>query len=208
MPLSPERGFPRNCPRLPGTARCCWPHRLQRTGCSGDLPGLGAAWKPPARLCGSGGQPVPAGTWASPLRNWRTGSAKPLDEIVSDVVETLRPYEEKCGRKIPVFPAGGVYDGADIARLEKLGQRGRRLPPGSLPPRNATPHRPTSRPWWTPRKRTCGFIKSRWACRTGAVQSADPEGGGTGTDRSQPVPAVSAHLQPRRHAVLHHPGAH
>ena len=39
------------------------------------------------------------------------GSAKPLDEIVSDVVETLRPYEEKCGRKIPVFPAGGVYDG-------------------------------------------------------------------------------------------------
>lgn len=25
MPLSPERGFPPNCPRLPGTARCCWP---------------------------------------------------------------------------------------------------------------------------------------------------------------------------------------
>lgn len=55
------------------------------------------------------------------------GSAKPLDEIVSDVVETLRPYEEKCGRKIPVFPAGGVYDGADIARLEKLGAAGAQI---------------------------------------------------------------------------------
>lgn len=55
------------------------------------------------------------------------GSAKPLDEIVSDVIETLRPYEEKCGRKIPVFPAGGVYDGADIARLEKLGAAGAQI---------------------------------------------------------------------------------
>lgn len=43
------------------------------------------------------------------------------------MVETLRPYEEKCGRKIPVFPAGGVYDGADIARLEKLGAAGAQI---------------------------------------------------------------------------------
>ncbi len=55
------------------------------------------------------------------------GSAKSLDEIVVDVIETLRPYEEKCGRKIPVFPAGGVYDGADIARLEKLGAAGAQI---------------------------------------------------------------------------------
>lgn len=55
------------------------------------------------------------------------GSAKSLDEIVADVIETLRPYEEKCGRKIPVFPAGGVYDGADIARLEKLGAAGAQI---------------------------------------------------------------------------------
>lgn len=55
------------------------------------------------------------------------GSAKSLDEIVADVIETLRPYEEKCGQKIPVFPAGGVYDGADIARLEKLGAAGAQI---------------------------------------------------------------------------------
>ena len=136
------------------------------------------------------------------------GSAKPLDEIVSDVVETLRPYEEKCGRKIPVFPAGGVYDGADIARLEKLGAAGAQI---------ATRFIATEECDATGLQAGHGGRKGRGCtdhqepgghARTGAVQSADPEGGGTGTDRSQPVPAVSAYLQPRRHAVLHHPGAH
>ena len=35
MPLSPERGFPPNCPRLPGTARCCWPPSYPADGLPG-----------------------------------------------------------------------------------------------------------------------------------------------------------------------------
>lgn len=35
MPLSPERGFPPNCPRLPGTARCCWPPLYPADGLPG-----------------------------------------------------------------------------------------------------------------------------------------------------------------------------
>ena len=52
------------------------------------------------------------------------GTAQPLEEILPEVLQELAPFEEKYGRKIPVFVAGGVFDGADIARMEKLGAAG------------------------------------------------------------------------------------
>ena len=39
----------------------------------------------------------------------------------------MRPYEEKYGHPIPVFAAGGVYTGADLARLTQLGAAGVQL---------------------------------------------------------------------------------
>ena len=52
------------------------------------------------------------------------GKCPSLEEILADVNRETAAFEEKFGRKIPVFAAGGVYDGADIARFLKLGADG------------------------------------------------------------------------------------
>lgn len=46
------------------------------------------------------------------------------DEILPDVLAEIAPYEQKYGRKIPVFVAGGVFDGHDMARLVAAGATG------------------------------------------------------------------------------------
>jgi NAD(P)H-dependent flavin oxidoreductase YrpB (nitropropane dioxygenase family) len=47
-----------------------------------------------------------------------------LDDIVTEVINEVKIFEEFYNRKIPVVAAGGVYDGRDIARLIKLGASG------------------------------------------------------------------------------------
>lgn len=51
-------------------------------------------------------------------------NAKNNDEILAEVLEAVKPYEEEAGRKIPVFVAGGVFDGRDMAHFMKLGAAG------------------------------------------------------------------------------------
>lgn len=51
-------------------------------------------------------------------------TCQPLEAILPDVMQETAVFEEKYGRKIPVFVAGGIYDGADIARFLKLGADG------------------------------------------------------------------------------------
>lgn len=52
------------------------------------------------------------------------GTARETDEILPEVLKAIVPYEEKYGRKIPVFVAGGVYNGKDMSHLTKLGASG------------------------------------------------------------------------------------
>ena len=52
------------------------------------------------------------------------GTTQTLEEILPDVLEELRPYEEKYGRKIPVFVAGGGLRGADLKRFQAMGAAG------------------------------------------------------------------------------------
>lgn len=47
-----------------------------------------------------------------------------LEVLVVDVIEAVKPFEEKYGRRIPVIAAGGVFTGEDIARFIKLGCAG------------------------------------------------------------------------------------
>lgn len=49
---------------------------------------------------------------------------RPLEEIVSEVIDAVKPFEEEYGVKIPVIAAGGIYTGEDIARFIKLGAAG------------------------------------------------------------------------------------
>lgn len=47
-----------------------------------------------------------------------------LEKLLPEVLETIKPYEDKHGRKIPVITAGGIYTGKDIARMLSIGASG------------------------------------------------------------------------------------
>lgn len=50
-----------------------------------------------------------------------------LEQIIPDVVNEVRAFEEKYGKEIPVIAAGGLYDGADIYEIMKHGAKGVQL---------------------------------------------------------------------------------
>lgn len=47
-----------------------------------------------------------------------------LEVLLPQILETIKPFEDKHGRKIPVITAGGIYTGKDIARMLSLGAAG------------------------------------------------------------------------------------
>ncbi len=47
-----------------------------------------------------------------------------LDNLLPEILETIKSYEDKYGKKIPVIAAGGIFDGKDIARMLSLGASG------------------------------------------------------------------------------------
>lgn len=49
---------------------------------------------------------------------------RPLEELLVEVLEAIAPYEKAAGRPIPVIAAGGLYDGADVAKMLSLGAAG------------------------------------------------------------------------------------
>lgn len=44
-----------------------------------------------------------------------------LEKLVSEVIQVLKPFEERYEKRIPVIAAGGIYTGEDIFRFFKLG---------------------------------------------------------------------------------------
>ena len=54
----------------------------------------------------------------------QAGTAQSLEEILPQVLAELAPYEEKYGRKIPAFVAGGGLTGKDLARFRAMGAAG------------------------------------------------------------------------------------
>ena len=61
-----------------------------------------------------------------------------LEEILRDVLETLKPFEEKFKKKIPVIAGGGVFTGMDIANILYAGASGVQMATVLLPPMNVT----------------------------------------------------------------------
>jgi nitronate monooxygenase len=44
-----------------------------------------------------------------------------LEKLVPEVIQVLKPFEERYEKRIPVIAAGGIYTGEDIFRFFKLG---------------------------------------------------------------------------------------
>ncbi len=51
-------------------------------------------------------------------------TAKDNEVLLKEVLEAVKPFEEEYDRKVPVFVAGGVFDGKDMARFTTLGAAG------------------------------------------------------------------------------------
>lgn len=51
-------------------------------------------------------------------------TAKNNEVLLTEVLAAIKPYEKEAGRPIPVFVAGGVFDGKDMAHFMKLGAAG------------------------------------------------------------------------------------
>ncbi|HJA75279.1 MAG TPA: nitronate monooxygenase [Candidatus Desulfovibrio gallistercoris] len=47
-----------------------------------------------------------------------------LEKLVPEVVDSVKPFEDKSGKAIPVIAAGGIYNGADIDKFLHLGASG------------------------------------------------------------------------------------
>jgi nitronate monooxygenase len=47
-----------------------------------------------------------------------------LEKLVPEIINELKPYEEKYHKSIPLFAAGGIYTGEDIHNIMKLGASG------------------------------------------------------------------------------------
>lgn len=50
-----------------------------------------------------------------------------LEQLVPEVVEAVKPFEQEHGRAIPVIAAGGIYSGGDICRFLRMGAAGVQL---------------------------------------------------------------------------------
>jgi len=50
-----------------------------------------------------------------------------LENLLPEVLETVKIYEDKYGKKIPVIAAGGIFNGKDIARMLSLGAAGAQM---------------------------------------------------------------------------------
>ncbi len=47
-----------------------------------------------------------------------------LDNLLPEVLEAVKAYEDRYGKKIPVIAGGGIFNGKDIARMLSLGASG------------------------------------------------------------------------------------
>ena len=54
----------------------------------------------------------------------QAGQSMPLSALLGEVLDALRPFRDKYGRDIPVFVAGGVKNGGEMAQYMKAGAAG------------------------------------------------------------------------------------
>lgn len=68
--------------------------------------------------------PLAGGHLGFSKEDFENGNVESLEDIIISTKEIIRPFEEKYGIHIPVIAAGGIHDGADMAKMLKVGADG------------------------------------------------------------------------------------
>ncbi len=68
------------------------------------------------------------------------GDLPNLKDLVVEVVDALKPYEEKYGRKVAVIAAGGVFSGGDMAEMLEAGAAGVQMATRFVPTEECDAH--------------------------------------------------------------------
>jgi len=68
--------------------------------------------------------PMAGGHIGFKLSDLRKHLEQKLEDVFLEVLSTARGYEKEYGARIPVIPAGGIFDGRDIAKFLEMGAGG------------------------------------------------------------------------------------
>jgi nitronate monooxygenase len=68
--------------------------------------------------------PLAGGHLGFSIEQLRESEKYSLDILLPEVLAAVKPFEDKFGRKIPVVAGGGIFTGADIARMLQAGASG------------------------------------------------------------------------------------
>ena len=118
----------------PGAARSCGPrqrrhcpHRIQQPGSPGCCCAAGQISTAAALTLWCWKAAKQAGTWVLTRPSWKPAAARPWNRPCLLCWQSCTPMRNGSSDRVPVFVAGGVYTGADIARYVQLGAAGAQL---------------------------------------------------------------------------------
>jgi NAD(P)H-dependent flavin oxidoreductase YrpB (nitropropane dioxygenase family) len=83
-----------------------------------------------------------------------------LKKLVKDVLNDIKPIEEKAGKKIPVIAAGGIYTGKDIYEMIELGASGVQMATRFVPTIECDASDKFKQSYINAKKEDIGIIKS------------------------------------------------
>ncbi len=134
------------------------------------------------------------------------GNCQTLDEILPEVLAEVKPYEAQFGHSIPVFVAGGVYTGADMAHFTRLGAAGVQLATRFITTYECDASQGYKDVLLSASSEDVRIIHS--PVGNAGPGAEHPAGAGHGGGQTLPAPALCPlpeDLRPRQGALLHHP---
>ena len=131
-----------------------------------------------------------------------------MDEILPGVLAEVKPYEEQYGHAIPVFVAGGVYTGADMAHFTKLGAAGVQLATRFIPTYECDASQTYKDVLLAAKPEDVRIIHSPVGMPGRALNTPLVQALAEGKRFPPKHCARVSDLRPRRCALLHHPRPH
>ena len=93
------------------------------------------------------------------------GENKPLlKDLVSDVIQALKPFSEQYNVKIPVIAAGGIFTGADIVEHLKQALMPCKCQRALSLPQNVMQQRRSKKPTSIVKKKISRSLRAQWVC--------------------------------------------